>query len=293
MRAGARRCAVLAAVVACLIVTLVEVARAQPAARPSTAPQDAAAVAFVLGNVEFVLVHELAHFLIAEKDVPVLGPEENAADYIAAVMLIRGEGLDAAGKQRALGYLLAAADAFAISWDLGSELHAEVPYWAAHALSIQRYYQIACLLYGSDPEGFASLPELASLPPERAANCAAEFGKANSSIEWLLETFGRKPQDAPGPEAKIVYEPPSTLTSAELLEAVRERRLLEVTLERLTDLFVLEAPFTLAMRRCGRREAAWLAEQRELVICHELVDTFYLLGRRERRSGTGRGAARG
>jgi hypothetical protein len=47
------------------------------------------------------------------------------------------------------------------------------------------------------------------------------------------------------------------------------------------------------MRRCGRREAAWLAEQRELVICHELVDTFYLLGRRERGPGADRGAVRG
>src|SRR5512138_2136407 len=44
---------------------------------------------FVVANAQFVLMHELAHLVIDEKQVPILGPEEMAADYIAAMLLIR------------------------------------------------------------------------------------------------------------------------------------------------------------------------------------------------------------
>ena len=45
--------------------------------------------------------------------------------------------------------------------------------------------------------------------------------------------------------------------------------------------FTIEQPITMALRRCGEAQGAWLPERRELVICYELVDTLYLLGLRE------------
>ena len=44
--------------------------------------------------------------------------------------------------------------------------------------------------------------------------------------------------------------------------------------------FTIEQPLTMAMRRCGQAEAAWLPQSRELVICYELLDALYLLGLR-------------
>jgi len=35
------------------------------------------------------------------------------------------------------------------------------------------------------------------------------------------------------------------------------------------------------MRTCGQAEAAWIPDRRELVICHDLVDTLYLLALRQ------------
>jgi hypothetical protein len=252
------------------------------AVEASSRQLDPNTLTFILGNVQFVLLHELAHFVIDEKDVPVLGPEENAADYIAALMLIRGERLDEAGKKRALQFLLAAADAFSASWDIGSQLNAEVPYWGAHALSIQRYYQIACLLYGSDPVTFKTVPERAALPPSRASGCVREYQKANRAIQWLLDTFGRRAGDAPGAEVKVVYEQPSTLVASRVAEAIRSSGLFTRTLDRLRELFVLERPVSLVMRQCHGREAAWIPERRELVLCYELVDALYFLSSRER-----------
>jgi len=175
----------------CLALFLVSVVPTRVVAQTAEPPagglqRDRDAIAFVVGNIQFLLVHEIAHFLIAEKNVPIIGPEENAADYIATLALIREEPLDPAEKDRALEFLLAAADAFAAAWKTGAELGADVPYWGSHSLSIQRYYQIACLLYGSDPVAFERVPGVAGMPEARAQSCVAEYGKANEAIDSLL-----------------------------------------------------------------------------------------------------------
>lgn len=238
---------------------------------------DQDALAFVLGNIEYLLLHEIAHFLINEKNVPIIGPEENAADYIATLALIREEPLTPGEQGRGISFLLAAADAFVASWQTGVSLGAEVPYWGSHALSIQRYYQIACLLYGSDPVAFERVPEIAGLPKARARSCVAEYAKADASIRWLLANFGRQAGDPEGAATQVFYEQPRTLVTTRVLEELRSEELLERTLERLHMRFTLERPFTLVLRNCGQAEAAWVPDRRELVICYDLIDRLYLL----------------
>jgi hypothetical protein len=235
-------------------------------------------IAFVIGNIEFLLLHEIAHFLIEEKNLPIIGPEEHAADYIATLALIREEPLDAAQTDRGLRFLLAAADAFAASWRAGIARGADVPYWGHHALSIQRHYQIACLLYGSDPVAFERVPEVAGLPESRADSCRGEYEKADRSIRWLLATYGRQPGDPPGAHAAVLYEQPQTLVAMRVVETLKSLELLEGTLERLDERFAIGIPFTLVLRTCGEAEAAWVPDRREIVICYDLVDALYLLG---------------
>jgi Putative metallopeptidase len=236
------------------------------------------AIEFAVGNVEFLALHEIGHFLIAEKEVPILGPVENAADYIATLALLREAPLDPALNDRALRSLLAAADAFAASWQVGSSVSADVPYWGVHSLSIQRFYQIACLLYGSNPQTFAAVPAMAGLPPERAAGCKAEYDRAERAIGWLLDNYGRRPGDPPGARAEVLYEPAPTRVAARIADELKSQRLLELIVERLHERFMLARPFTVVLRTCGRAEAAWLPDRRELVICYDLLDTLYLLG---------------
>jgi hypothetical protein len=247
------------------------------------------AVQFVVGNVEFLVLHEIGHFLIAEKDVPILGPEENAADYIATLALLHEAPLDAAFDNRALRSLLAAADAFAASWQVGNAVSADVPYWGSHALSIQRFYQIACLLYGSNPETFASVPAAAGLPPERAAGCKAEYARAEHAIDWLLDNYGRHPGDPPGAPTDVRYEPAPTRVSARIADELQSQRLLELIVARLHERFVLARPVSVVLRSCGQREAAWLPDRRELVVCYQLLDTLYLLGLKKAGNGLGAG----
>jgi hypothetical protein len=249
--------------------------------RRTPARTDPAVLDFVVGNVEYLLVHEIAHFLIDEKNIPIIGPEEDAADYIATLALLREAPLDPTQQHRALRFLTSAADAFAASWQTGLTAGSDAPYWDTHELSIQRYYQIACLLYGSDPVAYAAVPQISGLPDTRARGCAGEYAKADESIQWLLTTFGRHEGDTPSAATTIVYEDPPSRVSASVLEELRRIELLERIDERLHERFTIEQPFTMAMRRCGKAQGAWLSEQRELVICYELVDTLYLLGLRK------------
>ena len=246
-----------------------------------TGRPDPAVLDFVVGNVEYLLVHEIAHFLIDEKDIPLIGPEEDAADYIATLALLREAPLDPTQQHRAHRFLASAADAFAAAWQSGLTAGAEAPYWESHELSIQRYYQIACLLYGSDPVRFAEVLQISGLPDERARGCAAEYAKADEGIQWLLTTFGRREGDPPSAATSIVYGEPRSLVSAGVLAELRRIELLERIDKRLHERFTIERPITMALRTCGEAQGAWLPERRELVICYELVDTLYLLGLRK------------
>lgn len=278
MRLERRACSVPVAAVTCLFLAIVAAAgygQSRSLARDPQLNEDA--LVFVLGNIEYLVLHEIAHFLINEKDIPILGPVENAADYMATLALIRYELPNRRG--RGIDSLLAAADAFVASWQTGTSFGAEVPYWGSHALSIQRYYQIACLLYGSDPVAFGHIPSTVGLPASRAISCVAEYTKADRSIRWLLESYGRQPGDPPGAETAVHYGQPRTLVAARVLEELRSFELLERILEQLHARFTLERPFSLALRSCGgQAEAAWIPDRREIAICYELIDMLYLMG---------------
>jgi hypothetical protein len=55
--------------------------------RASTLDRDR--VDFVMGNLQFTLLHELAHVAIWDIQPPIIGPEEYAADYLATISLLR------------------------------------------------------------------------------------------------------------------------------------------------------------------------------------------------------------
>jgi len=237
---------------------------------------------FVFGNVQFVLLHELAHLLINEKKVPILGSEEYAADYIAAMMLIRPPVSPVVGYETLLRFAVDTADGFVIAWDAAARLDAPVPYWGTHALTVQRFSTIACLLYGSDPERFPALPERVQMLPERARSCPVEYGKATFAVDWLFATYARKANDPSGAAVGVRYEPPPTRTSQAWLDAIRSQGFVERTMQRFEEFFALDEPMNLVMRSCQQPQAAWMPETRELVFCYELLDAYALMGARQR-----------
>jgi hypothetical protein len=137
----------------------------------SLPPEDAEALVF--GSTLFVLFHELGHAFIDQFDLPILGGEEDAADRFATVLLAG----DPAG---ALLALVAAAN-----W-LSSPRVAV--YWDEHPLNEQRFFNITCLVYGSNPSRFQTLvPDF--LPADRAARCPSEWEDAFTSWQEVLGPY--------------------------------------------------------------------------------------------------------
>lgn len=234
--------------------------------------------AFVLGNVEFALLHELAHVVIGDNDVPLLGPLESAADYVAIAMAIRGDGSDAASAF--LGQALRdSATAFATTWRLAENADVALPYWDVHALGIQRYYAAICLIYGSDPDGNRALR--AELPDGRAMSCATEYQMAARGLDLLIDSYGVA--DATPPSVTFEYGSVASRQQARLVASLRDVNLLENTVNAVLGLFPPKAPLQVVARSCGRPEAAWQPERRELVICYELLTAFAGIHRKAQR----------
>ena len=241
---------------------------------------------FVLGNFEFVLLHELAHVIIGENDVPILGPLESAADYTAVIMAIRGGKDDSEANEFLSQALKDTATAFAKTWRLAQENKIDIPYWDVHALSIQRYYAALCLIYGSNPTQNRAL--LSELPQGRAAGCSAEFELADQGFQWLVETYGSSSVE---PESSLItfsYGRVASTRHQELRDEIRQLGLLENTVNAVLGLFPPKEPLQVKLRTCGQPEAAWQPDERELVICYELFDGLSQVYRTKSRGGSRR-----
>jgi len=125
--------------------------------------------------IQHTLIHEMAHALVAQFGLPILGREEDAADALGSVLLI--EYLQG-GQQVAL----TAADMFALESEDRPELD-EADFWAEHSLDLQRYYSTLCHVYGSQPDAFEELLSQDGLGEERASQCEYEYNKLVE--DWL------------------------------------------------------------------------------------------------------------
>ena len=254
-----------------------QVAQPQVSVPGDLARLDARTV-FAIGNIEYILLHELAHLVIREFDIPILGPEESAADYIATIVLINAHRFDAGTTTRAHRYLLSTANGLATSWEVFERGEESAKYWDNHALTIQRFYNVVCLMYGSDIEEFRDLPAAVGMPMSRARRCQDEYERAIRSVDWLLANYGRKPDDRSAQNTPLVVRAAGTRTAQRVMAAITETGILENTLRLFDQQFVVPTGFEVVFRSCGQAQAEWLPQTRELVFCYELVDFYYSLG---------------
>ncbi len=128
-----------------------------------------------IGSTLFTFFHELGHTLIHELNLPAVGREEDAADQLGVTFITAG-GND-------LGEIALVAVARQFKERAMQTRPEDLPYWDEHPLDQQRYFNLICLLYGSNPRKYTSLPSLAGLPGGRARQCPSEYQQATNS--WL------------------------------------------------------------------------------------------------------------
>jgi hypothetical protein len=126
----------------------------------------------------FILAHEFAHALIHNFELPVLGREEDAADGIATVVLLKAEegGL----------YAIDAAE----FWEAfsGRQDPPDLAEYADnHSFDRQRADNILCWVAGSDEPVLEAFLEHGILPEDRLAACPGEWELLRRSAEQVLE----------------------------------------------------------------------------------------------------------
>ncbi|MEL6616852.1 MAG: DUF4344 domain-containing metallopeptidase, partial [Bacteroidota bacterium] len=126
------------------------------------------------GAYDFVILHEAGHALADQLDLPITGREEDVADQFAALHLIR---------QGTQGAWAAIYGALALNAGGG---FMESDFADEHSLGPVRLFNVACLVYGSDPEKYSDLVGGDGLPEERAVRCPAEYQQVEKSFDRLL-----------------------------------------------------------------------------------------------------------
>lgn len=135
----------------------------------------------VLGATSFFLLHEAGHALVHQLDIPLLAREEDAVDGLATYLLMTSN---------AHGIALSGASSFAF---MGARRKPGSPlaFWDEHSLHEQRFYNITCWIYGSNPGLFGFLVQQGLLPQDRAKRCPAEHAQLQAGAAKLLAAHFR------------------------------------------------------------------------------------------------------
>ncbi|WP_343948217.1 DUF4344 domain-containing metallopeptidase [Nonomuraea longicatena] len=162
---------------------------ARPAPGQTAPPDEEGVEENVVGALGGVFYHELGHALIDLYDLPATGKEEDSVDQLSALVLIA-----AAEDQQDYSQIISTIEAWGrISQQTASRPVARETFADEHSLSIQRYYNLMCYLYGSNHNAFLPLVADGELPVARAVGCEREYARMSSAWHTLLGPHLREP----------------------------------------------------------------------------------------------------
>jgi len=128
--------------------------------------------------IGFILEHEFTHALIHIYDLPVLGKEEDAADTLATLLLLKSPQ----GDKLALG-----AAEFWADFSGRQNPPAIADYADAHSLDLQRAYSIICDIAGSNQERYNEINQAGILPKGDIQSCPAQYQQDVKSFTQVLQ----------------------------------------------------------------------------------------------------------
>ncbi len=217
---------------------------------------------FVESNIRETLYHELGHAIIDVADMPVFGPEEFAVDMFAVVLINQ---LHSEDDVVAMTYDIAAA------YDAGAHKESTAgdgdAMWDVHGTDRQRYYNLACLMYGANPDEREDVITELDLPEERAETCEEEYDMTSRAWGNVL---GRLSADAPGQSLKMDW----TLDTESPLT-----RFVASEVDRLNEIMVLPEEVAISVIPCDEANAFYDPAEKEVIICTEMDEYLADLAR--------------
>jgi hypothetical protein len=141
-------------------------------------PQDA-----VIGQLFYVVGHEMGHAMFDLLNVPLFGRPEDAADQFAAFLMLK------LGKDQAHRVIGGAAYTYKDYVEVKKVAVPQTAFADVHGAPMQRLYNMLCMAYGADPKDFGDLVEKGYLPAQRAKSCHNEFGEVNFAFQQLIVPY--------------------------------------------------------------------------------------------------------
>jgi len=133
-----------------------------------------------LGPLLEVYLHEIGHALFHQLRIPILGREEDAADQVAAVVLLHFD------KQATRDVVIGVAWMYA--YDAKRAKLEQGAFANVHGLDAQRFYNLLCLAYGAEPDLFRELQKK-YLPESRAEGCEDEYAQVAYAMRTLMGPY--------------------------------------------------------------------------------------------------------
>lgn len=133
----------------------------------------------VLGEVVFVVLHELGHAVFDMLQVPVFGREEDAADQMAVFLAMQFS--------REVARTIVRGDYYFFN------NHGDPTEWSRyadeHGTNSQRLYNGLCWAYGGDPQLFKDFVDQGLLPKGRAIDCGDEYRQISVAFTKTVLPF--------------------------------------------------------------------------------------------------------
>ena len=135
----------------------------------------------VAGPFIQVVLHEVAHAVFDILQIPLFGREEDAADQLAAFIMLQF------GKEVARRTLTGTAHLY--RKDAEANAPTEDDFSDVHGTAAQRFYNTLCIAYGGDPNTFNDFVQRKILPKFRADTCAREYRQVLDAFRRLIGPY--------------------------------------------------------------------------------------------------------
>ncbi|MGB0908611.1 MAG: DUF4344 domain-containing metallopeptidase [Maricaulaceae bacterium] len=217
---------------------------------------------FVGGNILDTLFHEMGHALIDQFDIPILGQEEDAADNLAAMLLLGSD------KDHMIEAVASAAEGYFLMDDLGAARKEDFQFDDEHDLDVQRAYRQVCYLYGLS-ESFDDLAEAAELSDERAEYCPDDLDRITRDWTRVL-----KPHEGISKHPITVTYAPASKEHLPAKDFLMRTAYMEETAKYFESSYVLKRPLSITAESCGEANAFYDPEKSEITLCYEYIIFF-------------------
>ena len=127
-----------------------------------------------------VFLHEAGHATFSSLQIPLFGRQEDAADQFSTYMMLRFDKAEA--RRLILG------SAYQYKGDLASPTITvkQQNFADEHGTPAQRFFNLLCTAYGSDPKLFADVVAKGFLPEDRAVGCEREYIQLSHAFRTLI-----------------------------------------------------------------------------------------------------------